>query len=192
VEEGVEFLDRCPLVLLLDLGVGLGLSTLGAGSPALGVKRLIFCDRCFFSSGSRKTRSAGNVRAGHRLGLEIAMSTWTLRVGTGGTSGLVALAVIQYDIFFVAKFALLQNAVDKFFQVVLCEAVILKELLNFIVDVLGKLGTLISILNLEFVDEKTLELLTLLNVKKSLLASLAHFGASCGCTITLILFGSHR
>ena len=73
VEEGVEFLDSCPLVLLFDLRVSLGLGTLGAGSPALGVERLILTDRCFFSSGSRKTRSTRYVRAGNGLGLEVAM-----------------------------------------------------------------------------------------------------------------------
>ena len=69
VEKGVELLDGCPLILLLDLGVGLGFGALGTRSPALGVERLIFSDGCFFSSGSRKTRSAGYVRAGNRLGL---------------------------------------------------------------------------------------------------------------------------
>ena len=107
MEQGVELLDRCPLVLLFDLGVSLGLSTLGAGSPALGVERLILTDRCFFSSGSRKTRSARNVRAGDGLGLEVAMSPRSLRVGTGSAGGLLTLAVIEYDIFFVAKFTLL-------------------------------------------------------------------------------------
>ena len=64
--------------------------------------------------------------------------------------------------------------------------------MNFIVDVLGELGALVAILHFEFVDEQTLQLLTLLDVKESLLASLAHLGAGGGCTITLILFGSHR
>ena len=64
--------------------------------------------------------------------------------------------------------------------------------MNFIVDVLGELGALVAILHFEFVDEQTLQLLTLLDVKESLLASLAHLRASGGCTITLILFGSHR
>lgn len=59
VQQRVELLDRCPLVLLLDLRIGLGLRTLRARSPALGIERLIFvADSCFFSSGSRKTRSA--------------------------------------------------------------------------------------------------------------------------------------
>lgn len=46
--------------------------------------------------------------------------------------------------------------------------------MNFIVDVLGKLRALIPVLNFEFVDEEPLQLLTLLDVKESLLASLAH------------------
>lgn len=120
------------------------------------------------------------------------MGTWALRGCTWGSGRLLALAVIQNVVLLVTEFTLLKNAVVKFFQVVLCETVILKELLNFIVDVLGKLRALIPVLNLEFVDEEPLQLLTLLDVKESLLASLAHLRACGGCTITLILFGSHR
>lgn len=121
------------------------------------------------------------------------MPTGSLRGCTwSAASRLLALAVIEYVILLVAEFTLFKDAVVKFLEVVLGETVILKELLNFIVDVLGKLRALIPVLNLEFVDEQPLQLLSLLDVKESLLASLAHLGAGGGCTITLILFGSHR
>lgn len=115
-----------------------------------------------------------------------------LRGSAGSSARLLALAVIQDDVLFVTELALLEDAVVKFLQVVLGEAVILKELLNFVVYVLGELWALVAILHLELVNEEPLELLTLLNVEQTLLASLAHLRSSCGCTITLILFGSHR
>lgn len=119
------------------------------------------------------------MRASYGPGLKIPSGAWTLRGSARSAARLLALAVIQDVVLLVAKFALLKDAVVKFLQVVLGEAVILKELLNFVVNVLSELGALVAILDLEFVDEEPLELLTLLNVEESLLASLAHLRASC-------------
>jgi hypothetical protein len=86
----------------------------------------------------------------------------------------VTLAVIENSILAFTEFTFLKNAIIQLFQVVLGETIVLQELLDFIVNVFGETRSLITILNLEFVDQKPLELLSLLDVEEALTAGLTH------------------
>jgi hypothetical protein len=68
-----------------------------------------------------------------------------------------------YLVLLVPQFSLSEDLVIQLLKVVLCEPVILKELLHFIVNV-GCNVWFVTVFDLEFVDEETLELLSLLNV----------------------------
>jgi len=86
--------------------------------------------------------------------------------------------VVKDGILFVAELALLEDAFVELLEVVLGEAVVLEELLDLIVDVLGEGGPLVAVLDLELVDQQPLQLLPLLNVQQLLPArvALARFG----------------
>ncbi len=50
----------------------------------------------------------------------------------------MALAIIENRVLSITKLALLKNTLVKFLEVVLCEAVVLKEFLDFIVNVFSE------------------------------------------------------
>ncbi len=101
-----------------------------------------------------------------------------LRGGSRGTCRFVALTVIKDGILAITKFTFLQDTLIKTFKVIFCKSIILEEPLNFIIDVLSKASTLVSVLDLEFVDQEALELFSLLDVEKSLSAGFTHLGTS--------------
>ncbi len=82
-------------------------------------------------------------------------------------------AVVNNGVLLVAELALLKDTLIEFFQVILGKAVVLKEFLNLVVDVLGEAGALVAVLDLELVDEEALELLPLLDVKQPFPACIA-------------------
>ena len=85
-------------------------------------------------------------------------------------------AVVNNGVLLVAELALFKDTLIEFFQVILSKAIVLKEFLNLVVDVLGEAGSFIAILNLEFVDKEALELLTFLDVEKFLPAGVTGAG----------------
>lgn len=99
---------------------------------------------------------------------------------------LVALAVIKDGILAVAEFTFLEDALVQLLQVIFCETIVLQEFLNFVINILGETRSLITVLDLELVDQESLELLTLLDVEKALAAGLAHLRSCRRGTVLLL------
>ena len=60
-------------------------------------------------------------------------------------------------------------------EVVLCKAAIFHEAVDLVVDVLGE-RWLVSVLDLEFTDEHSFQLLSLLDIHEAFAASITHMG----------------
>lgn len=96
---------------------------------------------------------------------------------------LLGAAVVEDGVLAVAKLALLEDALVELLEVVLGEAVVFEEALDLVVDVLGETGALVAVLDLEFVDEESLELLALLDVEQALAPGFGGLGFAGGGTI---------
>ena len=66
------------------------------------------------------------------------------------------LTIVKDGIFALSKLAFLQDSLIQFLQVVLSESIVFQEFLDFIVNILGKVCALVTILDLELVDQKAL------------------------------------
>jgi len=80
------------------------------------------------------------------------------------TTRLVRTAVIKDRVLAIAKFTFFENAFIQTFKVILGQPIIFQESLHFIINVFCKARSFISVLNLELIDEETLQLLTFLNI----------------------------
>ncbi len=85
----------------------------------------------------------------------------------------IGLAIFKNCFFFVAKIGFFVDLSIKVTQIIFSQATILEETSHLIVNVLGDLG-LVAVLELELIDEHALELLSFLNVHKSLTTLLTH------------------
>lgn len=79
--------------------------------------------------------------------------------------------------FLLTDLAFLVDFSIKVLKVSFSESIVLKEASNFVVNVLANLR-LVSVLQLELVDEHTLELLALLDIHELFLACFSHTSGS--------------
>ena len=81
--------------------------------------------------------------------------------------------VVEDGVLLVSQLALLENPLVQLLEVVFGEPVVLEEPLDLVVNILGKRGALVTVLDLELVDEEAFELLPLLDVEQPFPACIA-------------------
>ena len=169
MEEGVEFLDSCPLVFLLNVGVWF-LLCLGRSSNDwlniwlfLGLRHLVLALRSTGSGTSSWSSAWSSTYLRFHVFVPFARSS-SLRALWNSALGILIASPLCKNSFLLLPGVLFKlDLFIKLFQIIFCKPVRIQKSLDLIVNVCLQVSIALAILVSKLGDEHAFELLTFLN-----------------------------